>query len=44
MRSSELGDFGPLVTPAFGPHAIYTVSGESLRWLAETARRARARR
>jgi 5-methylthioadenosine/S-adenosylhomocysteine deaminase len=33
----ELGDFGPLVTPAFGPHAIYTVSGESLRWLAETA-------
>ncbi len=33
----ELQDFGPLVTPAFGPHAIYTVSGESLRWLAETA-------
>ena len=33
----ELGDFGPLVRPAFGPHAIYTVSGESLRWLAETA-------
>ena len=26
----ELQDFGPLVTPAFGPHAIYTVSGESL--------------
>ena len=33
----ELEDFGPLVAPAFGPHAIYTVSGESLRWLAETA-------
>jgi 5-methylthioadenosine/S-adenosylhomocysteine deaminase len=33
----ELADFAPLVTPAFGPHAIYTVSGESLRWLAETA-------
>ena len=33
----ELADFGPLVTPAFGPHAIYTVSAESLRWLAETA-------
>ena len=33
----ELADFGPLVKPAFGPHAIYTVSPESLRWLAETA-------
>jgi 5-methylthioadenosine/S-adenosylhomocysteine deaminase len=33
----ELEEFAPLVTPAFGPHAIYTVSGDSLRWLAETA-------
>jgi 5-methylthioadenosine/S-adenosylhomocysteine deaminase len=33
----ELAEFGPLVAPAFGPHAIYTVSPESLRWLAETA-------
>jgi 5-methylthioadenosine/S-adenosylhomocysteine deaminase len=33
----ELAEFGPLVTPAFGPHAIYTVSPQSLRWLAETA-------
>lgn len=33
----ELSEFAPLVAPAFGPHAIYTVSGESLRWLAETA-------
>ncbi len=27
-----------LITPAVGPHAIYTVSGESLEWLAEYAR------
>ena len=33
----ELADFGPLVTPAFGPHAIYTVSADALRWLAQTA-------
>jgi 5-methylthioadenosine/S-adenosylhomocysteine deaminase len=26
---------GPLVTPALAPHAIYTVSEESLRWIGE---------
>jgi 5-methylthioadenosine/S-adenosylhomocysteine deaminase len=26
---------GRLITPGMGPHAIYTVSGESLRWIAE---------
>lgn len=34
---AELRELGPRVTPAFGPHAIYTVSADSLRWLAETA-------
>jgi 5-methylthioadenosine/S-adenosylhomocysteine deaminase len=29
----EIGHFGPRVTPALGPHAIYTVSRESLHWL-----------
>ncbi|MEO8084863.1 MAG: amidohydrolase, partial [Ardenticatenales bacterium] len=29
--------FGPRVTLAFGPHANYTVSGPTLRWLAEQA-------
>jgi 5-methylthioadenosine/S-adenosylhomocysteine deaminase len=33
----RLADVGPLVTPGFAPHGIYTVSGESLRWIAETA-------
>jgi 5-methylthioadenosine/S-adenosylhomocysteine deaminase len=33
----RLVDVGPLVTPGFAPHGIYTVSGESLRWIAETA-------
>jgi 5-methylthioadenosine/S-adenosylhomocysteine deaminase len=33
----ELAGFGPLVIPALGPHAIYTVSADSLRWLAETS-------
>jgi 5-methylthioadenosine/S-adenosylhomocysteine deaminase len=28
-----IGHFGPRVTPALGPHAIYTVSRESLYWL-----------
>src|SRR5690606_2216546 len=38
LRSiAELRELGPRITPAFGPHAIYTVSTESLRWLAETA-------
>jgi 5-methylthioadenosine/S-adenosylhomocysteine deaminase len=29
----EIGHFGPRVSPALGPHAIYTVSRESLYWL-----------
>ena len=33
----RLSEAGPLITPSFGPHAIYTVSPESLRWLAEQA-------
>ncbi|MGN6662615.1 MAG: amidohydrolase [Solirubrobacterales bacterium] len=36
LRSLEgLAEFGPLVAPALAPHAIYTVSEESLRWIAE---------
>ena len=35
-RSLEtLSQFGPLVTPALAPHAIYTVSEKSLRWIGE---------
>jgi 5-methylthioadenosine/S-adenosylhomocysteine deaminase len=35
-RSLEaLSRFGPLVTPALAPHAIYTVSERSLRWIGE---------
>jgi 5-methylthioadenosine/S-adenosylhomocysteine deaminase len=35
-RSLEaLAQFGPRVTPALAPHAIYTVSEESLRWIGE---------
>ncbi len=35
-RSLEaLADFGPRITPALAPHAIYTVSEESLRWIGE---------
>ena len=30
-------DAGPRVSPSLGPHAIYTVSSESLAWLAEVA-------
>jgi 5-methylthioadenosine/S-adenosylhomocysteine deaminase len=30
-----LSRFGPLVTPALAPHAIYTVSERSLRWIGE---------
>jgi 5-methylthioadenosine/S-adenosylhomocysteine deaminase len=33
----RLAEVGTLVTPGFAPHGIYTVSGESLRWIAETA-------
>jgi 5-methylthioadenosine/S-adenosylhomocysteine deaminase len=36
LRSLEaLSQFGPLVTPALAPHAIYTVSEKSLRWIGE---------
>ncbi len=31
-------DYSDRITPALGPHAIYTVSEESLRWIAEFAR------
>jgi 5-methylthioadenosine/S-adenosylhomocysteine deaminase len=34
----RLAGLGPLVMPSFGPHGIYTVSGESLRWIAGTAK------
>jgi 5-methylthioadenosine/S-adenosylhomocysteine deaminase len=33
----EIGEPRDLVTPALGPHAIYTVSEEALRWIAETS-------
>lgn len=33
----RLGEAGPLVQPSLGPHAIYTVSPETLRWIAELA-------
>ncbi len=33
----RIADAGPRVTPSLGPHAIYTVSAESLAWLAEVA-------
>jgi len=36
LRSLEqLGEMGPAVSPALAPHSIYTVSEESLRWIAE---------
>lgn len=28
---------GPLIRPSLGPHAVYTVSGESLAWLGEVS-------
>ncbi len=31
----ELSGCGPEITPALAPHAIYTVSEESLRWIGE---------
>jgi 5-methylthioadenosine/S-adenosylhomocysteine deaminase len=38
LRSLEdLAGVGPGVRPSLGPHAIYTVSEEGLRWIAETA-------
>ena len=33
----RLAEAGPRVVPALGPHAIYTVSRDSLRWIAEVA-------
>jgi 5-methylthioadenosine/S-adenosylhomocysteine deaminase len=33
----RLAEAGPRVQPGLGPHAIYTVSAESLRWIAEIA-------
>jgi 5-methylthioadenosine/S-adenosylhomocysteine deaminase len=33
----RISSFGPLVTPSLGPHAIYTVTRDSLGWIAETA-------
>jgi 5-methylthioadenosine/S-adenosylhomocysteine deaminase len=36
LRSLEqLAELGPAITPALAPHAIYTVSEESLRWIGE---------
>jgi len=36
LRSLEqLGELGPAIEPALAPHSIYTVSEESLRWIAE---------
>jgi 5-methylthioadenosine/S-adenosylhomocysteine deaminase len=32
-----LEGFGPLVTPSLGPHAIYTVGGDSIAFIAELA-------
>ncbi len=32
-------DYSDRIIPALGPHAIYTVSEESLRWIAEFARK-----
>jgi 5-methylthioadenosine/S-adenosylhomocysteine deaminase len=33
----RLAEAGPRVTPSLGPHAIYTVSGETLAWMAEVS-------
>jgi len=33
----ELAAFGPLITPSLTPHALYTVSAESLRYVAEVS-------
>ena len=36
LRSLEqLAELGPAVAPALAPHSIYTVSEDSLRWIAE---------
>jgi 5-methylthioadenosine/S-adenosylhomocysteine deaminase len=31
----QLGQLGPAIEPALAPHSIYTVSEDSLRWIAE---------
>jgi 5-methylthioadenosine/S-adenosylhomocysteine deaminase len=31
----HLAELGPAITPALAPHSIYTVSEDSLRWIAE---------
>ncbi len=33
----RISGFGPRVTPSLGPHAVYTVTRDSLAWIAETA-------
>jgi 5-methylthioadenosine/S-adenosylhomocysteine deaminase len=33
----QLAEAGSRVQPSFGPHAIYTVSAESLRWISDVA-------
>ena len=33
----QLAEAGPRVQPSLGPHAIYTVSAETLRWIGELA-------
>jgi 5-methylthioadenosine/S-adenosylhomocysteine deaminase len=33
----RLAEAGSLIEPSFGPHAIYTVSAETLGWMAEVA-------
>jgi 5-methylthioadenosine/S-adenosylhomocysteine deaminase len=33
----RVADAGPRISPSLGPHAIYTVSSESLAWFAEVA-------
>lgn len=39
LRSLEqLEQLGPAIRPALAPHAIYTVSEESLRWIGELSR------
>jgi 5-methylthioadenosine/S-adenosylhomocysteine deaminase len=34
----RLDEAGPRIAPSLGPHAIYTVSSDSLAWIAEVAR------
>lgn len=34
----QLAELGPAIRPALAPHAIYTVSEESLRWIGELSR------